>query len=68
MRRPQQNIICSKLLSKFGVDVTLKEPRIAYREAIKKKVKVEGKSITISFQDTKDLNRILELIGCIEEE
>ncbi len=37
------NIICSKLLSKFGVDVTLKDPKIAYREAIKKKVKVEGK-------------------------
>ncbi len=37
------NVICSKLSSKFGVDVTLKEPKIAYREAIKKKVKVEGK-------------------------
>ncbi len=37
------NVICSKLLSKFGVDVTLKAPKIAYREAIKKKVKVEGK-------------------------
>lgn len=37
------NIICSKLLTKFGVDVTLKDPKIAYREAIKKKVKVEGK-------------------------
>lgn len=36
-------IITSKLLSKFGVDVELKEPKIAYREAIKKKVKVEGK-------------------------
>ncbi len=37
------NVICSKLLSKFGVDVNLKEPKIAYRETIRKKVKVEGK-------------------------
>ncbi len=32
------------------------------------KVKVENRSITISYSDTKDLNRILELIGCIEED
>ncbi len=37
------NVICSKLLSKFGVDVDLKVPKIAYRETIRKKVKVEGK-------------------------
>lgn len=37
------NVICSKLLSKFGVDVNLKDPKIAYRETIRKKVKVEGK-------------------------
>jgi len=37
------NVICSKLLSKFGVDVVLKDPKIAYRETIRKKVKVEGK-------------------------
>ncbi len=37
------NVICSKLLSKFGVDVTLTDPKIAYRETIRKKVKVEGK-------------------------
>lgn len=36
-------IITSKLASKFGVSVNLVEPRVAYREAIKKKVKVEGK-------------------------
>lgn len=60
-----------------------KEPKPAKKEKVKDhnliyvedimqkklqtKVKVEGKSITISYQDTKDLNRILELIGCIEE-
>jgi len=37
------NVICSKLQSKFGAEVELSEPRIAYREAITKKVKVEGK-------------------------
>ncbi len=37
------NVICSKLQSKFGAEVELKDPRIAYREAITKKVKVEGK-------------------------
>ncbi len=38
------------------------------QKKLQTKVKVEGKSITISYQDTKDLNRILELIGCIEED
>ncbi|MDE7289013.1 MAG: elongation factor G, partial [Oscillospiraceae bacterium] len=33
----------SKLKAKFGADVILKEPKIAYRETIRKKVKVEGK-------------------------
>ncbi len=37
------NIIVNKLVTKFGVNVDLIEPKIAYREAIKKKVKVEGK-------------------------
>ncbi|MBE7037460.1 MAG: elongation factor G [Ruminococcaceae bacterium] len=37
------NIITTKLQTKFGVGVDLVEPKIAYRETIKKKVKVEGK-------------------------
>ena len=37
------NVICSKLESKFGVSVSLKEPKTPYREAIKSKVRVEGK-------------------------
>lgn len=37
------DVIVSKLQSKFGVGVDLKEPRVPYREAIRKKVKVEGK-------------------------
>lgn len=32
------------------------------------KVKVDNHAITISYNDTKDLNRILEILGCIEEE
>ena len=36
-------VITSKLSGKFGVSVDLVPPKIAYREAIKKKVKVEGK-------------------------
>lgn len=37
------DVICSKLQSKYGVSVNLSEPKVAYRETIKKKVKVEGK-------------------------
>lgn len=36
-------ITVSKLKAKFGVSVDLIEPKIAYRETIRKKVKVEGK-------------------------
>lgn len=37
------DVIVSKLKSKFGVDVQLKIPKVAYRETIRKKVKVQGK-------------------------
>ena len=37
------DIIVSKLKSKFNVSVDLIEPKVPYRETIKKKVKVEGK-------------------------
>lgn len=37
------NIICAKLENKFGISVVLKDAKIPYREAIKSKVKVEGK-------------------------
>ena len=33
----------TKLKSKFGTDVELSIPKIAYKETIRKKVKVEGK-------------------------
>ncbi len=37
------DILVNKLKNKFGVDVSLTEPKVAYRETIKKTVKVEGK-------------------------
>lgn len=36
-------VAVSKLKSKFGADVLLTEPKIAYKETIRKKVKAEGK-------------------------
>lgn len=37
------DVAVAKLKSKFGVNITLEAPIIAYRETIRKKVKVEGK-------------------------
>ncbi|MBQ4316777.1 MAG: elongation factor G [Clostridia bacterium] len=37
------DVVCAKLKSRFGTGVELIEPKIAYREAIKKTVQVEGK-------------------------
>ena len=37
------DIIVSKLKNRFGANVELTTPKIAYRETIKKKVDVEGK-------------------------
>lgn len=39
----QLEIICRKLKNKFGCEAVLKEPRIPYRETIKKCVEAEGK-------------------------
>ena len=36
-------VAAAKLKSKFGVDINLTVPKIAYKETIRKKVKVEGK-------------------------
>lgn len=51
----------------------IKDHNLVYVEEIMQnklqtKVKVEKHSISISYSDTKDLNRILELLGCIEED
>ena len=37
------DVIVSKLKAKFGVSVNLVDPKVPYRETIKKKVKIEGK-------------------------
>ncbi len=37
------DVLVAKLKSKFGVEVTLEPPIVAYREAILKKVRVQGK-------------------------
>ena len=37
------DIVVSKLKNRFGANVTLSKPRIAYRETIKGKIDVEGK-------------------------
>lgn len=37
------DIIVSKLKNKFGVDISFEPPKVPYREAIRKKVKAEGK-------------------------
>ncbi len=39
----QLNILCKKLKNKFGCEAVLKEPKIAYRETIKKRSEAEGK-------------------------
>lgn len=39
----QLDVLCSKLKSKFGVEVELSPARVAYREKIRKKVKVQGR-------------------------
>lgn len=37
------DVVVSTLKNKFGVEVKLEAPKVAYRETIKKKVKVQGK-------------------------
>jgi elongation factor G len=37
------DVLASKLKKKFGVEILLETPRVAYRETIRKKVQVQGK-------------------------
>lgn len=37
------DVIVSKMKSKFGIEVLLKTPKVAYRETIRKKVQVQGR-------------------------
>ena len=43
MGEVQMEVILAGLKRKFGVEVTLKEPKIPYKETIRKKVEVQGK-------------------------
>ena len=36
-------VVAAKLKKKFGVEISLAQPRVAYRETIRKKVQVQGK-------------------------
>ena len=38
------------------------------RKKYRTKIKVDDNTITIKYSDTKDLNRILEIMGVIEED
>ncbi len=35
--------VCAKLKTKFGIEISLSKPRIAYRESIRKKCKAQGR-------------------------
>ena len=37
------DVVCARLKAKFGVDVTLTTPRVAYRESVRKKCKAQGR-------------------------
>ncbi|NLJ31650.1 MAG: elongation factor G [Clostridiales bacterium] len=37
------DVVVSKLKNKFGVEVTLQQPKVPYRETIRKKVQVQGR-------------------------
>ncbi|MGN0470578.1 MAG: elongation factor G [Acutalibacteraceae bacterium] len=37
------DVVVSKMKSKYGVDVVLEKPKVAYRETIRKSVKVQGR-------------------------
>ena len=39
----QLDVLCKKLKSKFGCEAVLKEPKIAYRETVRKSAEAEGK-------------------------
>ena len=71
------DVIVSKLKTKFGVEIGLKTPRVAYREAIRKTVSVQGRhkkqsgghgqfgDVWIRFEpaDTDDLIFETEVVG-----
>lgn len=62
------DIISSKLKSKFGVEMKLSEPIVAYRETIKAKVKAEGKHKKQSGGHGQYGHVFVEFEPCVSEE
>jgi len=73
----QLEIIASRIKSKFGVNAIFKEPKIAYRETIRKSIKAEGKHkkqtgghgqyghVWIEFQPLEDTEKQFEFVDQI---
>lgn len=53
---------------KKELDVAYRPVEQRLRDKFQTKVKVDDKQITIKYTNTDDLNRILEILGCLEEE
>jgi len=73
----QLEVVASRLKSKFGVGVLFKEPKVAYRETIRKTIKAEGKHkkqsgghgqyghVWIEFEPLGDTQKQLEFVDKI---
>ena len=66
------DVVCAKLKAKFGVEISLTQPRIAYRESLRKKCKAQGRhkkqtgghgqfgDVWIEFEPTQDGDFVFE--------
>lgn len=69
--------ICNKLKNKFGVEAVLKEPKVAYRETLRKSAEAEGRHkkqsggagqfgvVSIRFEPTSDGSMEFEFVNAI---